>query len=83
MPWTPPAIRFSSIDNGTGPFKLESLKQGEELIYVRNDDYWQGPAKLERVIDKAVPEAGTRFAMIADRRCRCRYRPGCRPRPDG
>ena len=55
---------LSSIVNGTGPFKLESLKQGEELIYVRNDDYWQGPSKLERVIEKAVPEAGTRYAML-------------------
>jgi peptide/nickel transport system substrate-binding protein len=55
---------FSAIENGTGPFKLESLKQNEEAVMVRNDDYWQGPAKLERVILKAVPEAGTRFAMM-------------------
>jgi len=55
---------ISSIENGTGPFKLESLKQGEEVVLVRNDDYWQEPAKLERIIDKAVPETGTRFAMM-------------------
>lgn len=55
---------FSSIENGTGPFKLESLKQGEEYILVRNDEYFQGPAKLERVVAKAVPEWGTRFAMM-------------------
>ncbi len=30
----------------------------------RFDGYWAGPAKLERVVAKAVPEAGTRFAML-------------------
>jgi peptide/nickel transport system substrate-binding protein len=55
---------LSAIENGTGPFILESLKQGEELIMVRNDSYWREPAKLERIIDKAVAEAGTRFAML-------------------
>jgi peptide/nickel transport system substrate-binding protein len=55
---------LSALENGTGPFILESLKQGEELIMVRNDSYWREPAKLERIIDKAVAEAGTRFAML-------------------
>ena len=55
---------FSSIENGTGPFKLDSLKQGEEYVLSRFDDYWGGPAKLTRVVAKAVPEAGTRFAML-------------------
>jgi len=55
---------FSAIENGTGPFKLDSLKQNEAAIMSRFDDYWQGPAKLENVILKAVPEAGTRFAMM-------------------
>jgi peptide/nickel transport system substrate-binding protein len=55
---------FTAIENGTGPFKLDSLKQGEEYVLSRFDDYWAGPAKLERVVAKAVPEAGTRFAML-------------------
>lgn len=55
---------LSAIENGTGPFILESLKQGEEVIMVRNDNYWREPAKLERIIDRAVAEAGTRFAML-------------------
>ena len=55
---------FSTIENGTGPFKLTSLKQGEEVILTRNDDYFKGPAKLAQVVQKAVPEWGTRFAMM-------------------
>ncbi|KXK11371.1 MAG: putative dipeptide ABC transporter [Chloroflexi bacterium OLB14] len=52
------------LANGTGPFKLEKYAPGEETVFVRNDEYWQGPAKLERVIFKNVAEFGTRFAML-------------------
>jgi peptide/nickel transport system substrate-binding protein len=55
---------LSSIENGTGPFMLESLKQGEEYILARNDNYWGEPAKLERIIDRQVAEPGTRYAML-------------------
>ncbi len=55
---------FSTIENGTGPFKLESYKPDEELVLTRNDNYWLEPAKLERVILKQVPEWADRFAMV-------------------
>ena len=55
---------FTTITNGTGPFKLDHWTQGEELVMVRNDDYWREPAKLERVVIKSVDEWGTRFAML-------------------
>ncbi len=55
---------LTTIANGTGPFKLESWTQGEELVLARNDDYWREPAKLERVVWKYVDEWGTRFAML-------------------
>jgi peptide/nickel transport system substrate-binding protein len=65
---------FTSIANGTGPFKLDHWTPGEEIVLVRNDNYWRtepaweggptGPAKLERVVIKLVNEFGTRFAMF-------------------
>jgi len=55
---------FTTIMNGTGPFKLDHWTQGEELVLVRNDDYWREPAKLERIVTKTVDEWGTRFAMM-------------------
>ncbi len=55
---------FSTIANGTGPFKLEKFANGEEIDLVRNDAYWREPAKLERVVLKQVPEWGTRFSMM-------------------
>ena len=67
-------IPSPSIANGTGPFMLESWTKGQEIVLVRNDNYWRtepaweggptGPAALERVILKKVDEWGTRFAML-------------------
>ncbi len=55
---------FSTIANGTGPFKLDKFANGEEVVLARNDSYWREPAKLERVVLKQVPEWGTRFSMM-------------------
>ena len=55
---------FSEIANGTGPFKLEKVVNGEEISLVRNDAYWREPAKLERIVIKQVSEWGTRFSMM-------------------
>jgi peptide/nickel transport system substrate-binding protein len=55
---------LTPVMNGTGPFKLDHWTQGEEIVIVRNDDYWREPAKLERVVIKSVDEWGTRFAML-------------------
>jgi peptide/nickel transport system substrate-binding protein len=65
---------FTSIANGTGPFKLDHWTPGEEIVAVRNDEYWRtepayeggpsGAAALERVVIRNVTEWGTRFAML-------------------
>lgn len=55
---------LTTIMNGTGPFKLESWTQGEELVLARNDNYWREPAKLAKVIIKSIDEWGTRYAML-------------------
>lgn len=53
-----------SITNGTGPFMLDHWTPGEEIVLVRNDNYWREPAFLERVVIKQVNEWSTRFAML-------------------
>lgn len=55
---------LTTIMNGTGAFKFDHWTQGEELVMVRNDDYWREPAKLERVVTKSIDEWGTRYAML-------------------
>jgi len=60
---TSEADPLTGIMNGTGPFMLDHYTNGEELVLVRNDNYWAGPAQLERVVWKYIDEWGTRFAM--------------------
>jgi peptide/nickel transport system substrate-binding protein len=67
---------LTSIAMGTGPFSLDHWTPGEELVMVRNDNYWRtepmwegesgggGPAKLARIVIRQVTEWGTRFSMM-------------------
>ena len=55
---------FSKVTNGTGPFKLDYWKSGEEVSLVRNDQYWGEPVELQHVLIKEVAEFGTRFSML-------------------
>jgi peptide/nickel transport system substrate-binding protein len=51
--------------NGTGPFKLQQWdRQGKQVTLVRNDTYWRPPAKLARVVIRAVPEFATRRLQL-------------------
>jgi peptide/nickel transport system substrate-binding protein len=57
---------------GTGPFRLQSLQRDTEVVLARNPDYrWppsaaghQGPAWLDRIVFKNVPEESTRVAVL-------------------
>ena len=57
---------------GTGPFKFKSMTPGTEIALERNPDYhWgatgaghEGPAWLERLTFKNVPEEATRVAVL-------------------
>jgi peptide/nickel transport system substrate-binding protein len=50
---------------GGGAFKVEAFRPGQEIIYVRNDDWKSGPLpKLRRVIQRDVPNAGNRRALL-------------------
>lgn len=49
---------------GTGPFKLKEIVSGDHVTIERFDDYWGGPAKLDEVVFRVIPEAATRVAML-------------------
>jgi peptide/nickel transport system substrate-binding protein len=49
---------------GTGPFKFESYSPKEEMIVVKNPDYWGKKASIKEVDYKVVPEASTRSMML-------------------
>jgi peptide/nickel transport system substrate-binding protein len=61
--------------SGTGPFKLTKWMRADRLEFVRNPDYiWgpafyknQGPAHIQKVIIRTLPEAASRTAALERR----------------
>ena len=50
---------------GGGAYKVESWRSGQEIVYVRNDDWKSGPLpKLRRIVQRDVPNAGNRRALL-------------------
>ncbi len=49
---------------GTGPFQFSEYKKGEALVVTRNDGYWGGKPKLEKVTFRVIPDPSTRLAAL-------------------
>ncbi len=49
---------------GTGPFIFESFSPKEEMIIMKNPDYWGKKASINEVDYKVVPEAATRSLLL-------------------
>ncbi|MDI9395560.1 MAG: ABC transporter substrate-binding protein [Euryarchaeota archaeon] len=49
---------------GTGPFVFESWKPEEEIVIVKNQDYWGQTALVDKVIYRIIPEAVTRKMLL-------------------
>src|SRR5262249_36578268 len=52
---------------GTGPYKVESVEEGKQLVLVRNDDYFAaagGKAKIGKLIFRPIPERTTQIAEL-------------------
>ena len=50
---------------GGGAYKVEAFRPGQEIIYVRYDDWKSGALpKLRRVVQREVPSAGNRRALL-------------------
>ena len=66
--WTeynnPEVPELQEADCGSGPFMLEKWEHGKEVSLVRFNDYWRGPAKIERAVIKTVDEWSTRKLMF-------------------
>jgi peptide/nickel transport system substrate-binding protein len=60
--FSPVPLNATKLDEkpiGTGPFKLESWKKGEQIILVANKDYWRGSPKVDKVIIRIYPDPAT------------------------
>ncbi len=50
---------------GGGAFRIDKWTPGQELVYLRHDDWKSGPLpKIQRVIWRMVPSAGNRRALM-------------------
>ncbi|MDI3317778.1 MAG: ABC transporter substrate-binding protein [Bacillota bacterium] len=48
---------------GTGPFKLQSFTPGQDVVLVRNPDYFGGAPHLDRLVFKVLPDANAQIAQ--------------------
>jgi len=52
---------------GTGPYMVESVQSGSEVVLKRNENYFDGPkntAKIERVAVRFIPDVNTQLAEM-------------------
>jgi len=47
-----------------GPYCLESWEKDKQFVVTANPDYYRGPANIDRVIYKKVPQSGNRLAIL-------------------
>jgi len=57
-------LELSKHPTGTGPFTFQSWTPGQEIVLVKNENYWGKKPKIDKVVFKAVPEDATRIAMV-------------------
>ncbi|WP_053218643.1 ABC transporter substrate-binding protein [Virgibacillus senegalensis] len=49
---------------GTGPFVFEEWVKDDSITVVKNDDYFDEPAKVDKVIFRTIPDNGARFMEL-------------------
>ena len=49
---------------GTGPFKFDQWVKDDQIVLIRNDEYWGGAPKLEKIILKSIPEPSARLMAL-------------------
>jgi peptide/nickel transport system substrate-binding protein len=51
---------------GTGPYMIETLEPGNQVVLVQNPDYWRGwdGSHFQKVIIRSIPEASTRRQLL-------------------
>lgn len=65
-PDDPYAVKWSSQNGnfGFGPYTLSRFTSGQELVLRANPNYVFGKPKIDRIIQRLVPDAGTRANLL-------------------
>jgi peptide/nickel transport system substrate-binding protein len=56
--------KYNASASGTGPFSMTKYVDGEVMELTRNDAYWRGAAKLDKIVLYPQPEAASRLSML-------------------
>lgn len=51
--------QFKWTPVGTGPYMIDSIKTNSEIVMVRHEDYYKGPAPIEKVIFSIIKDDDT------------------------
>lgn len=50
------SVDYATKENGTGPFVLDSWRQGDSITFTRYDAYWGDPAGVGEVVFDYIPD---------------------------
>ncbi len=64
---TPEMLNQAPI--GTGPFTFQAYQKDAVIRYLRNDEYWDDPAKVESLIFAITPDASVRYQKLQAGEC--------------
>ncbi len=59
---------FNKQPIGTGPYKLNTFKTGQDIKLYANDKYFQGRAKIDEILYKFLPDTNTSFLFLKQKR---------------
>jgi peptide/nickel transport system substrate-binding protein len=57
-------VPYDSAPVGTGPFKFVRWVHGDRIEFVRNDRYFLGAPKIERIVWRLVPDENTEMEQM-------------------
>jgi peptide/nickel transport system substrate-binding protein len=61
-PWASAWLATHSA--GTGPYFIQSVSPGNEVVLARDPDYWGGPGGFSKIVLKVIPDLATRIALM-------------------
>ncbi|HDR1021348.1 TPA: ABC transporter substrate-binding protein [Pasteurella multocida] len=61
--------KFDSNPIGTGPFEFVSYQKDSAVRFKAFENYWQGKAKIDRLVFSITPDASVRYAKLAKGEC--------------
>ncbi|SKB56304.1 peptide-binding protein [Malaciobacter marinus] len=60
--------KFNKNPIGTGPYKLNSLKNSSDIVLNANEKYFEGKPKIDKIHYKFYPDTTTSFLMLKQKR---------------